>query len=125
VGLCLAQPAVNELADVLASPSFRIATDVNADQPRARSAANDLASFAVYIPSWDEKSGARVAHVAAAPRLILWVVQVKGILTQGSAKICPAFRAMSQHPAQKGDSYIVRGSESDRYPCWIPEIFRS
>jgi len=42
---------MNELSEVLASPRFRIATDVDADQPFAESAVNDLASLAGYIPS--------------------------------------------------------------------------
>jgi hypothetical protein len=56
---------MNEFTDVLASPGFRIAADVDADQPCAGSAANDLTGLAGHIPSSDEKCGTRMAHVAA------------------------------------------------------------
>jgi hypothetical protein len=37
---------MNEFADVLAFPGYRIATDVDADHSRAGSAANNLTSLA-------------------------------------------------------------------------------
>ena len=66
VGLSGAQTTVNALSDVLASPRFRIATGVDADQPCAESAANDLASLAGHISSYDERCGTHLAHSADA-----------------------------------------------------------
>jgi hypothetical protein len=40
------QPAMNEFADVPLSSGLRISADVDADHPRAGSAANNLASLA-------------------------------------------------------------------------------
>ena len=57
---------MNALSDVLASPLFRIATGVDADQPCAESAANDLASLAGHISSYDERCGTHLAHLADA-----------------------------------------------------------
>ena len=51
MGLRRPQPSMDEFADVSSSASFRIPTDVGADQPCAGSAANDLASFTGQIPS--------------------------------------------------------------------------
>jgi hypothetical protein len=64
VGLSGAQTTVNALSDVLASPRFRIATGVDADQPCAESAANDLANLAGHISSYDERCGTHLAHLA-------------------------------------------------------------
>ena len=41
---------MDEFADVSASPGFRVAADIDADQPCVGSAANDLASFTGHIP---------------------------------------------------------------------------
>ena len=49
VGLSSAQTTVNALSDVLASPGFRIAADVDADQPCAGSVANDLSNLAYHF----------------------------------------------------------------------------
>lgn len=66
VGLSGAQTTVNALSAVLASPRFRIATGMDADQPCAESAANDLASLAGHISSYDERCGTHLAHLADA-----------------------------------------------------------
>jgi hypothetical protein len=55
------QPATNEFTDVLAFTGFRIAAGVDADQPRAGSAADDLASFSNHIAS-KNKRAAHVSH---------------------------------------------------------------
>jgi hypothetical protein len=45
------QPSVDEFADVSASPSSRIAADIDVHQPGAASAANELASLrAIFSP---------------------------------------------------------------------------
>lgn len=51
MSLCGLQPAMNKFADVLASPGFRIATDVVEDESCAETVANDLASLAGHISS--------------------------------------------------------------------------
>jgi hypothetical protein len=60
MGLRGSQPAMDESTDVPASPGFRIVADVDADQPYAGSAPNNLAGFADHIPSQVEKCGTRV-----------------------------------------------------------------
>lgn len=57
---------MSEFPDVLASLGFWVAADVDAYQPVAGSATNNLADFADQIPSSDAKCGARVAHTAVA-----------------------------------------------------------
>lgn len=66
VGKIRSQPAMNEFADVPVRQGFQIATDVDADQPYAGSAANDLVRPAGQISSQEEKCGTCVAHTAAA-----------------------------------------------------------
>src|ERR1019366_9949550 len=66
LGLRDTRPSVNGLADVYALPGFRVATDVDADQPCAGSTANDLANLAYHFCLLRRKCGTRVAHVAAA-----------------------------------------------------------
>ena len=51
LGLREPQPTVDRFADVLKSPGFRIAAEVDADQPCAGSAAIDLASLVGHNPS--------------------------------------------------------------------------
>jgi hypothetical protein len=66
LGLCGPQPAMNEFACVLAPPGFRVATDLDADQPCAGTTANDLANLAYHFGLLRWKCGTRVAQVAAA-----------------------------------------------------------
>jgi hypothetical protein len=66
MGLCGPQSAINDLADVLASPGLRVAPDLDADQPCAGSAANDLTNLTYHFCLLRRKCGTRVAHVAAA-----------------------------------------------------------
>jgi hypothetical protein len=73
VGLRGAQPALDGLAEVLTFSGLGIAADVDADHPGARSAADDLASFASHMASKRRKRhtcGTRGRYLG----LVLWVV---------------------------------------------------
>ena len=52
-------------------PGFRVATNVDADQPRAGSTANDLANLTYHSCLLRRKCGTRVAHAAAAQGWVL------------------------------------------------------
>jgi hypothetical protein len=51
VSLRVAKPAANLFSDALASAGFRIAADIDAEEPVARSATNDLANLAGHFAS--------------------------------------------------------------------------
>ena len=62
VGLCTPQPTMNEFAHILALPSFRVATNVDADQPCPWPTANDLTNLAYHFCLLRRIYDTRLAH---------------------------------------------------------------
>jgi hypothetical protein len=62
-----------EFADVLTFPGFRIAADVDADQPCAGSAANDLANLAYHFLSPKTEMPHTCGTRGRCLEFVLWV----------------------------------------------------